>query len=139
MDKDEVPKGSLQALLDEEGGGSDPEPGPSDVPTPEQSSSDGYWLAQYFTKPKQNLGISVMGLKYPLHWPKEKAEKAAREVMAGDKFAYDIPLSIKKESDLITLLLIVYRSVRNVKQLIGFQTVKSHSPPNLFTFKIPSH
>ena len=126
MDKDKVTQGSLQALLDEEEGHSDPEPQPSasGVPTPEQSSSHGYWLAQYFTKPKQNLGISVMGLKYPLHWPKEKAENAAREVMAGDKFAYDIPLSIKKESDLITLLLlIIYRSFLYVmwSNLLGFK------------------
>ena len=113
MDKEEITKGSLHALLDEEGGGSDPEPEPSasDVPTPGQSSSDGYWLAQYFTKPKQNLGISVMGLKYPLHWPKEKAENAAKEVMAGDKFAYDLPLSVKKERDLIKLIIIIYRSL----------------------------
>lgn len=88
-------------------GSTDPEPqasGSAD-PKPEQSSQDVYWLAQYFTSGKHNVGIAVMGVKYPQHWPKEKAEKAAKEVQAGDRYALrDLPITIKQESNVIKLL-----------------------------------
>ena len=85
----------------------DPEPqasGSAD-PKPEESSQEVYWLAQYFTTGRHNVGLVVMGVKYPQHWSKEKAERAAKEVQAGDRYAVsDLPLIIKKESHVINLL-----------------------------------
>ena len=54
-----------------------------------------YWLAQYFTRANDVVG--VMGLKYPRHWPKEKAEETAKEVQAGDKYAVrNLPVVVRE-------------------------------------------
>ena len=87
--------GPLSSLHSDEGE-SDEQPDPStSQDEPQQRSS--YWLAQYFTKARYDLGLSVMAVKYPSHWPREKVEKAARDVQKGDKFAVkDLPLTVKQ-------------------------------------------
>ena len=87
--------GALSSLLSDEGE-SDEQPDPSTShDEPQQRST--YWLAQYFTKARYDHGLSVMAVKYPSHWGREKVEKAARDVQKGDKFAVkDLPLTVKQ-------------------------------------------
>lgn len=104
---EEVTLGPLQAVLEEEGGSSDPEPeaSVSGGHAHEETSHEGYWLAHYYTRTRHNIGMNVMAVKYPLHWPKDKAERAAKSVQAGDKYAMpDLPVVIKQESEVIKLL-----------------------------------
>lgn len=101
---EEAHLGPLEAIIEEEVHPNEPEPKASGSAGP-QAEQSWYWLAQYFTQGKQNVGLSVMGLKYPQHWPKEKAETAGKEVQDGDKHAVPgWPLIIKQESDVIKLL-----------------------------------
>ena len=55
-----------------------------------------YWLAHYFTRGRYG-GMVVMAVKFPPHWPKERAEKAAQDVQRGDKYAIkEFPVVVKK-------------------------------------------
>ena len=63
-----------------------------------EEPEDSYWLAQYYTQEKDD-GVWLMAVKYSGHLPKEKVEKAAKEVRARDRYAAKgIPLEIKKVS-----------------------------------------
>ena len=73
-----------------------------DEPQPSRSRQESepgpvtYWLAQYFTR-VDGGGLCVTGLRYSHRWPKEKVEKTAKEVQAGDKFAVrDLPVVVKQ-------------------------------------------
>ena len=94
MDREPEEEDSLGGLAT-----ADDEPQASSSQEPLQQPQNVYWLAQYFTEEKDN-GIWLMALKYPADWPKEKVEKSAKDVRAGDKYAAkDIPLVIKKVSN----------------------------------------
>lgn len=65
----------------------------AEVDEPEDLS---YWLAHYFTRGRYG-GMVVMAVKFPPHWPKERAEKAAQDVQKGDKYAIkEFPVVVKK-------------------------------------------
>ena len=89
-EKEEGP-GPLSSVSDEQ-----PHPSTSQD-EPQQPTQNTYWLAQYFTRGRYDQGMTVMAVKYPLHWPREKVDKAAQDVRNGDKFAMkDLPLVIKQ-------------------------------------------
>ena len=108
MEKKGLPEddalGPLQAVLGEEGGESDSEPEASGSASQDPKPEESYWLAHYYTRPRSNVGVTIMAIKYPLYWPKERVEQAAREVQAGDKFAVeDAAVVVRQESAVIKL------------------------------------
>lgn len=75
--------------------GSDEQPQPSS--SHDEPANNTYWLAQYFTRASSDVGLTVMAVKYPSHWMKDKAEKAAKEVQKGDKYAVkNLPVTVKQ-------------------------------------------